>query len=387
MTECNELIEQMRQLIADYEAAQVEPEPTPEPERKGELWTNLTQWNFSEGGQNLPDEIAEFGGVRVMNWMTDIDEWSQMPHESQSDRLESTLSALFYKGVKKAWLTFAHDITLDEAVECGRVASRYSEIDVTHMEGSNEYWNGAQSWVQEGVAAHDGDWTDWYRSRALYDIEIMRAFADAYNRPVEKVLNVQAANTFVATQALQADDGEVDAIAVGSYFGGRGDPMVEDNATDFLASNEAYTSFHLNRWLEAMVKSQAIAGICSHRALADAYGVKLLAYEGGGHIGPAYPATVREGLERRLGRNTTLAERIAEADRQTDIMIQTARSQTYANSVGEWARRAVELCDGPVCNYSLGPRSHDQHGTWGSIEPSGNRLVLDALLKVIRESH
>ena len=153
-----------------------------------------------------------------------------------------------------------------------------------YLEYSNETWNGgfqqAHYCCDEGVALglDTNRWTAGFRFHAWAAIRLFRA-ADLVFGPdsprVVKVLATQSANSWIAGQHLQvlADPArnpwqiKATVIATAPYFG----HDVDGEAPDAVA-----------KLREAILKSARESA--KHRPIADAAGLRLIAYEGGQHV-------------------------------------------------------------------------------------------------------
>lgn len=153
-----------------------------------------------------------------------------------------------------------------------------------YVEYSNETWNGmfkqSHFCCDQGLALglHKDRWTAGFRYHAWAAIRLFRA-ADlvfgADSSRVVKVLATQSSNAWIAGQhqlvmqdpKLNPWQVQADAIATAPYFGHK----VEGDAPDVVEQLRA-----------AIAKSADQSE--RHKAIADQYRVKLIAYEGGQHV-------------------------------------------------------------------------------------------------------
>jgi hypothetical protein len=153
-----------------------------------------------------------------------------------------------------------------------------------YVEYSNETWNGgfkqAHYCTEEGTALDlsKDKWTAGFRYHAWAALRCFRAadlvYGDRSPRAV-RVLATQSANPWIATQHLAVvKDAKLnpwnlkpDAIATAPYFGHSVDGAAPDAAER----------------LRAEIKKSAEQS-AKHKQLADANGMRLIAYEGGQHL-------------------------------------------------------------------------------------------------------
>jgi hypothetical protein len=183
------------------------------------------------------------------------------------------------------------------------------------LEYSNEVWNlifPQGNWVQtQGIAAWPNDPTDpyfkrinWYGKRTN---EVIGLWKGVWGDQASRVLGVmggQLSNETIARVALDcplwaAENGgqnctsNIDAITMAPYFGGYlGNAEFYDQVTAWIAEGEEVA---LHRLFNDLTQGgllpdgesglgQAIGWMQDSKNTADAYGLKLVAYEGGQHL-------------------------------------------------------------------------------------------------------
>ncbi|NBB78051.1 MAG: carbohydrate-binding protein [Verrucomicrobia bacterium] len=144
------------------------------------------------------------------------------------------------------------------------------------LEYSNEVWNGMfdqSGWVNNSNFAGSNRMEKYgTRSAQIFD----RWYAQ-FNNPGDRVVRViagQAANDWQTLQALETAGTKTDAIAIAPYFGNSIKP---EELTNPLPSKNDLAN---EPWLEM---NQVQDALDSHAALAQDFGVQLIAYEGGQH--------------------------------------------------------------------------------------------------------
>ena len=183
-----------------------------------------------------------------------------------------------------------------------------------HVEFANEVWNGALKSFHVMDEMSKADWGvsapyDYYaklatQSALIWD-DVFGADADAR---VDNVLGGQTANADVATRILNAtvwaaqDPGHFvlpgsvfDSLAITTYFGGS-TMGHRDNRTELLDVLKTSSAAEATAWLAAklidpdydssipQIEQQWLA----NKAVADLFGLDLVAYEGGQHVLHSY---------------------------------------------------------------------------------------------------
>ena len=152
-----------------------------------------------------------------------------------------------------------------------------------YVEVSNEVWNysfgqGGQA-EREGLARglSDNGFQANIRRLAQKTIEVMPIWAEVFKdrpRDLVRVVGTQADNVWVGGNLFEYNNGEIakhiDAIAIAPYFKVDTDRLVGDHATNMTA-------------LAAEAKRQIAYQSAAYKVLADKWGKRLVAYEGGQH--------------------------------------------------------------------------------------------------------
>ena len=238
-------------------------------------------------------------------WMIDLcnrndaDLWVTVPHRTvtraSGDRASDyavRLCVLVKTGVDMGEVDLApmhdrlHQMSAAELVAAGGV-KRCEPLEQglkLYVEYSNETWNGSfkQSHFccDEGVALglDENRWTAGFRYHAWAAIRVFRAADVVFGEGSERVVRVlatQSANSWIAGQHLQVMKDakhnlwrvKADAMAIAPYFG---------HGVDGAAADA----------VEQMRKgiAKSVADCEKHLKIAEAAGVRLIAYEGGQHV-------------------------------------------------------------------------------------------------------
>ena len=252
---------------------------------------------------------------------------------------------------------------------------------VAHVEYSNETWNpsfsayhwlGDQSQAEWGVNAG----TDYNAKRAT-EIALIwdDVFGEAAEARVENVLATQTANPWIANRLLTAptwaehepdsyvDPASVfDSLAIANYFGGQDvvnadlraaliaaiqDPDVDADA--YLFNNlldpdiEWSLPYTQDKWMQ-------------NKAVADQYGLDLVAYEGGQHVHHSF--AVRGITEEDLAILT---------DFLAAFVRSPAMAELYAQLWDNWAA----ISDGPFMQFG-DVAAPSKWGSWGLLSALGD---------------
>lgn len=248
------------------------------------------------------ERLAPFAALRFMDWMATNDSslvaWSERPQVSDATyawrgvpvevmlQLANTLQA-------DPWFNIPHQAEDDYVRQLALLVQAGLDPSLTaYVEYSNETWNGQfgqANYVQEqGVAlnlAPDDPFWSGLRYHGQRAGEIFAIWEEVLGRErLIRVIASQAANAWTGQQIaewLQQNNFEADALAIAPYFS-CDDP-----------GNPANTQAVLAAGLEALLDQQLAnvsAGGCATQymldnlAVAEQFGLQLVAYEGGQHL-------------------------------------------------------------------------------------------------------
>lgn len=238
------------------------------------------------------------------------------------------------------------------------LAKHLSQDRTVFLEYSNELWNG--SFTQAGYVVSMGQkfglaadpFLAGIRYGVLRSMQIFRIFKEACGEKLHlvRVLSAQTANPWVAEQALRALDdprinpgGEsVDALAIGAYAG--------HDIADRIGASGAYRSLWPSE-ITGMLTGELPAlesDIRKHKALCQARGLRLLAYEGGQHLAVTTPD---------LRANTELVDKLAQANADPSM------GTFYRKLLDVWFRAGGDAFVAFAFVAQPSP-----HGAWGLLE-------------------
>lgn len=332
--------------------------------------------------------IGPFQALRFMEWMktngSPLEQWIQRPLPDDAlytlsagvpaERMIELANALG----AAPWFTLPHRADDDLMRQFARLARDTLAPSLkVYVEYSNEVWNASfaqHGWVAEQARAlwpggkHSAlaKTINWYGKRSAELCDIWKqVFANAEERVV-CVMGGQAANAWIATQALDCrlwsagkpcSSHGIDAIAIAPYFGGYlGDPSHESRLADWASAGEEglerlFLELEHGGLLpdgpEGGALAQAMRWVDQHVALGNRLGLPVLAYEGGQHL---------VGLRGA-----------ATAPAVSDFFIRANRDprmgQLYRAYLGAWGDHSGGL----LMHFSdIGTPT--MHGSWGALE-------------------
>jgi hypothetical protein len=233
-----------------------------------------------------------------------------------------------------------------------------------YVEHSNEVWNSMFSQYAHLSAQAKAQGLTLTAHHALRTRTLAAVFkAELGAGRVVAVLGGQAANPWVAQSGLEYLKGQgIDALAIAPYFGVSPTPA---EAGKF----SAMTPDALIEHVRASVFPSEAAHMRNHRKLADKYGLRLPAYEGGQHMA---------GIGGAEG-NAALNALFDNFNRDPRI------KQLYLDYLAIWKREGGEL----FVHFNDVSR-YTKSGRWGALEyvaqPRSESPKFDALMTFIEQN-
>lgn len=237
--------------------------------------------------------------MRFMDWMdtnnSKIYGWADRPRVEDSTwtvkgvPLEVMIDLSNRLGIDP-WFCMPHGAT-DEYVRefAEQVARELDQARKVYVEYSNEIWNFVFEQThyagQEGkkLNLHEKEWEAGWRYGSMRSVEIFRIWRKAFGgtKRLVRVMASQAANPYISETklAFQGAYKECDALAIAPY-------MSLNVSPDSNPSAGEVARWSVDRVLDYLEKTslpEAIGWMKSSKAVADKYGVELLAYEAGQH--------------------------------------------------------------------------------------------------------
>lgn len=159
------------------------------------------------------------------------------------------------------------------------------------VEFSNEVWNGQfeqSRWAgQQGQKLGFGDkpWEAGWRYTAFRSVQIFRTWEQVFGgtQRLVRVLPTQGANPYVSERIVEFQDAyrHADALAIAPYISCNV-PVQGQTLTTALV--EKWTVDQALDYLQQTALPESIGWIEGQKKVADKYGLKLVAYEGGQHM-------------------------------------------------------------------------------------------------------
>lgn len=257
------------------------------------------------------------------------------------------------------WFCVPHGVDDDYVRGMAKLfAARLSPGRTVYLEYSNELWNGSFTQAafvvakgqQLGLAADP--FLAGIRYGVLRSLQIFRIVKEVCGDKLHlvRVLGTQTANPWVSEQLLLSLDNPtvnphgdtVDALAVGAYVG--------HDIADNLGASGAYRTLwpsEIVTMLEAELPALESV-LRKHKALCQARGLRLLAYEGGQHLVATTPA---------LRANTELVDKLARANADPSM------GDFYRKLLDVWFHAGGDAFVAFAFIAQPGP-----HGAWGLLE-------------------
>ena len=335
------------------------------------------------------ERLQPYQALRFMDWMRTNDSvvstWAgrSQPNDARFSTPQGVpveiMVELSNKTEKAPWFTMPHQASDDYVRNFATVVrdSLLSTLPV-YVEYSNEVWNSGFSqgdWVEargvaEWPASLESRFTkrmNWHGKRSAEVCEIWKSVFAASPQQVTCVLASQAANSWTGQEALSCPLWKeapcfrhgIGALAIAPYIG---DYLgQEENATHVAgwgasASGlaklfaELQSGGELSGGPAGGAMAQSFGWIEANKAVADAFGVTLLSYEGGQHLVGVGSAS----------QNTTLTSLFTQANRDERM------GTVYAAYLQGWESRG-----GGLFMHFTDIGSYSRYGSWGALERIG----------------
>jgi len=244
-----------------------------------------------------------FACFRFMDWMhtnnSEVRAWAQRPtlqHATFSKRgvaLEWMIELCNRQEIDP-WFCMPH-LTDDDYVRrfAQLTRERLDPSRKVYVEYSNEVWNGqfkqsryaGEQGVKLGLGPQEKPWEAGWHFTAVRSMEIFKLWEEVFGgrEQLVRVLPSQAGNTAVSEGVLGFRDAArcADALAIAPYMPysiGRG------KTADLGAQMKDWTVEQMLDHFEKTALPDSLERMRRAKAVADKYGLKLIAYEGGQHM-------------------------------------------------------------------------------------------------------
>jgi hypothetical protein len=165
-----------------------------------------------------------------------------------------------------------------------------------YVEYSNELWNGqfqqsrwsGQEGVKLGIGPAERPWEAGWHFTARRSVEIFRIWEDVFGQTdrLVRVLASQAANAYVSEQIVgfEGAAAHADALAIAPYISMNIPPPGEGRKGLTTEQVQAWTVERVLDHMEKEALPESVEWIRQQKAVADRYGLRLIAYEAGQHM-------------------------------------------------------------------------------------------------------
>jgi hypothetical protein len=324
------------------------------------------------------ERLRGYSVLRFMDWMhtnsSPVATWAQRTPPAYSTWATKSgapvevMTALANLVGAHPWFTLPHQS--DEAYARSFAQLLKEKLDPAlgvYVEHSNEVWNtlfAQHAYLTNRAKAFGVTLTQYHALRTRTLAGVFKAELGAER--VVSVLGGQAVSTWVSTSGLDYLKGRVgaaalgiDAVAIAPYFGVSPTP----------AEAGRFTAMTVDAFIDhvrASVFPRERAHMRSHRSVANKYGLRLLAYEGGQHmvgVGPAQDDKALNALFDNFNRDPRM-------------------KPLYLDYLAIWKREGGEL----FMHFNDVSR-YTKWGRWGALEyvaqPRSESPKFDALMSFI----
>ncbi|MBX3110972.1 MAG: hypothetical protein KF857_03100 [Fimbriimonadaceae bacterium] len=311
-----------------------------------------------------PTFLARWKGVsalRFMDWMqtngSKVKTWSERPRLDDANWCAKGVPVelmvdLANRLQADAWFCIPVQADDDYVRQfAGLVQKSLDQRLRVYVELSNEVWNPGfdQSTYaeQQGAAAHLGDgFENRWRWYALRSSQVFAAWNQTFPRPrTVRVLAAQAGWIEPAKQILAFRDAakSADVLAIAPYVGYTPSPSDNPSADEVAGWTADQVFGHLRDKVFPAVADM----VKGHKALADKYGLALVAYEGGQHL------VGIQGAENN--------------DRLTELFTSVNRDPRMGKVYDDYLKLWQKSGGGLFANFSS-VSSSSKWGSWGAME-------------------
>ena len=313
-----------------------------------------------------------FPTVRYMDWLetnnSETSQWSQ--RTTKNNLMQSQGAGVAYEYIielsnttnTNPWITIPHQADDNYVRQLATLFKNTLNPNLTvYIEYSNETWNSTftqtaymnnkatELGLDNGTGSVNGR---YYYAKRTY--EIMDIWSDVYINELKsryvRVLASQFANLGVSNKVLSYGvvNDHIDALAVGSYFGGGLGRI--DTVDQTLSQTPAQIAQYL---LDVeLPKNKDL--MQQQKTIADTFGVRLVAYEAGQHL---------------LGSRDTHPTfgKLNAYQPLTDLLIEANRTPLMKNVYLKYLQNWQEI-SGDVILLFDNVRSPSKFGSWGLLE-------------------
>jgi hypothetical protein len=301
--------------------------------------------------------------LRFMDWMltngSKVSRWSERPRPEDATFAAKGLPLEWMIDLSNRlgadpWFCIPHRADDDYVRRFAMmVKERLDPKRKVYVEYSNELWNGM--FAQSRYAGEEGQklrfaekpWEAGWRYTAYRSVQIFRIWEDVFGEKerLVRVLSSQAANAYVSERIVEFQDAykHADALAIAPYISLNVHTTAKPNTEEVAR----WTVDQVLDHVESKSLPESIQWMRSSKEVADKYGLKLVAYEGGQHL-------VGVGGSEN---NTTLTALLQAANAHPRM------GGIYEKYLDAWVREGGDL----FCSFSSVSR-WSKWGSWGLMQ-------------------
>ena len=302
--------------------------------------------------------------IRFMGWMktnnAPASTWADAPTLDDATFSEfgvpvELMADLCNRLEANAWFNIPHTADDDYVRNFAERVQLLLDADLSiYLEYSNETWNSrfaSSNYTRDmglDLELNSEGWIASARYTALRSRQIFEIFDDVFDDRdrIVRVLGVPAYNLGITRQLLGSGDiaGQVDAIAIAPYMGFH---LSETSNPRAAAVEKVWSVAQILKYFRNKSLPNAIDAMKAQKRIADEFGVRLIAYEGGQSI-------VVDGASQKRKK---LIAKITQANRHIYM------GKYYNNYLAAWERECGDL----FCHLTS-VSSPAPSGCWGSME-------------------
>lgn len=293
--------------------------------------------------------------LRFMDWMetngSKVSKWEDRPRPDDATWTAKgvpveTMCDLCNRLKADAWFCMPHLADDNYVREFAKLVKEKLDPErKVYVEFSNEVWNGmfAQSkWAGEQgqkLGFAEKPWEAAWKFTGYRSTQIFRIWEEVFGGTdrLVRVLASQAANPYVSERVVEFQDAykHADALAIAPYI----TCNVMPNGKPSVAEAAAWTVDQAMEYMEKTALPQSIKWIQAQKQVADKYGLKLIAYEGGQHMVGVAGGENNQALEKVL-HAANLDPRMGDVYRQYFKAWADAGGDLfcYFSSTGRWSK-------------------------------------------------
>ncbi len=333
-----------------------------------------------------PTFLKRWAGVaciRVMDMMatnhSTQKDWQDRPQPTDSSYAEKgvpveLLIDLANRLETDIWFCMPHLATNDYIEQFATIVKNSLKPHLrAWVELSNEVWNSAFNQHEYTVKQSQAlpysqhSWEDDFFYHAKRSVEIFKIWEAAFNGHdrLVRVMASNASNAWLSFHLLKAPEAlaHIDVLAIAPYIA----MNVPINAEGGKLAADKVAKWSLEqvfKYIDTVALPETNRWINESKLVADAYGVKLVAYEGGQHLVGVSGAQ----------KNDKLTILLKQANQDTRM------GEVYAKYLKHWQAAGGDL----ICHYNS-TEKWSRHGSWGLLQHYDDKAANSPKFKAVME--